>query len=313
MSEFSKYPHLENIYKVQNIFLEPEVVVTEKIDGTNMRFGLVDNKFHIGTRNRLLARVSKEEPLYDGDSDFNFVKYLKELNMRNKMFDNFENKDIIFYGEFYGKGIQKRIHYGEERYFRVFDIRVGEDLVDWETVVKLCQQLRLSTVPVLYKGKPDVKLFESLVTSPSVTAGQQGVGTPHNHEGIIIKPASMHRNKHGDWVMAKFKNPAHEERQSKTLKTSIENVIPTNVQEFVDEFVTENRLEHVLSHLKEQGVHIDDITATGQVLKEMSKDVCREGATELEQLNTDWKPIAKLISTKTSILFRQHLIKTLAG
>ena len=47
MSEFYKYTDVELLYKVPEIFIS-RVVVQEKVDGTNMRFGIYHNRFYIG-------------------------------------------------------------------------------------------------------------------------------------------------------------------------------------------------------------------------------------------------------------------------
>ena len=48
MGVFAKYPEIELLHRVPDIMQEPEVVVTEKIHGTNARFGWGDGRFRIG-------------------------------------------------------------------------------------------------------------------------------------------------------------------------------------------------------------------------------------------------------------------------
>lgn len=311
---FEKFPHINNLYKAQDILLEPEVIVLEKIDGSNARLGMKDNKFLAGTRNRVIARIEKEQPLLDAESDFGFISFLRTNNLPTKFFNAFAGMDIVFYGEQFGSGIQKRINYGPNKYFRVFSVRVNGDFVSWDAVKDYCAQVGLDTVPELYRGKPIPSELEKFLSLESKTAQLNGVSDPSNkHEGMVIYPIPMKRDSHDEWLIAKFKSPEFEEQASRTRMTSHMAIpIPDTVTAFVAEFVTPMRLEHVLDQLREQGVDVTDVRATGSVLKNMNQDVQREGKAEWEALGIEWKKISKLVGEKTAILFRQHLVSQIS-
>lgn len=310
MEEFLPYGHIDNLYKIQDILLEPEVVVQEKPDGTNMRVGMVNGVLHAGTRNRTILRVNKVDPMQDGDGDFGFIKFLRDTNVQARFFDNFPSTNIIFYGEWCGQGIQKRINYGPDKYYRVFDVRIDNEFVPWDKVKELAEVMKFEVVPELYRGVPLPSTFESLVNRTSMIAELNGVPTPQLHEGIVIKPVLPKRDRKGDWLMAKFKNQAHEERASKKIKQSMETPETLrSIDAFVHEFVTEGRLIHILDHLKEQQVDINDIKAMPHVLKEMGQDIKREGESDLEKAGLEWKKVSKEVSHGTMVLFKQHLIK----
>ena len=48
MGLFKKYVDIPLLYRVPEIMEEPEVIVMEKPDGTNFRYGFVEGRFRIG-------------------------------------------------------------------------------------------------------------------------------------------------------------------------------------------------------------------------------------------------------------------------
>ena len=300
---FSKYQHLESLSKVPDIFLEPEVVCTEKIHGTNARVGWINGEERIGGRNQ---DHTKDE----GDSGvMGFVKYIRSLNV--DWAGLFGTTNIIFYGEWHGSNIQKGIKYSDEKEFRVFDVRVNGLLRDWNDIVDLVEHSPFKLVPLLYKGVPTLEKFDELVKVQSVVGKENGFDDSENfHEGIVIKPTKMKRAETG-WVMAKYKHARWTERQSEKVKKDYKP-LPGEVTAFVEEFVTDIRFDHIIDHLRDQGVEINDMKATPHLLKEMNIDVAREGKDEIEKITNDevtWKMITKLISKKTLVLLREYLHK----
>lgn len=300
---FSKYQHLESLSKLPDIFLEREVVCTEKIHGTNARVGWINGEVRIGGRNQ---DHTKDE---DGKGTMGFVDYIRSLTIDWK--ELFGTANIIFYGEWFGPGIQKGIQYSKEKEFRVFDVRVNGLLVGWNDVFEWVEVTPFKLVPLLYRGVPKLEKFDELVKVPSVVGKENGFDDPENlHEGIVIKPTVMKRVEHG-WLIAKYKNERWTERQSEKMKKDYKP-IPGMVTEFVEEFVTETRFEHIVDHLRDRGIEVIDMSATPHLLKEMNIDVEREGADDLELIITDeipWKVINKLISKQTLILLRGYLHK----
>lgn len=308
--KFTKYQHLEALAQpeMQGILLQPEVVCTEKIHGTNARVGWVDGVLRIGGRNQ------EHTNDLQGDSVMGFVRWVRESDLATRFASIFQGHNVILYGEWFGSGIQKGIYYGKEKQFRVFDVRLDGRYQDWDAIVVTASSLGLQTVPLLYRGVPKMSLFEGLLDLQSTVAKELGVETENNlHEGIVIKPTKMVINEYtGQWLIAKYKPARWSERKSDKLREA--KPIPIESHAFVEEFVTDTRLEHVLDHLRDDGVAIDDIKATPFVIKEMSIDIHREGQAEREKLEAagiEWKSISKLISSRTSVMFREYLHKKL--
>lgn len=309
---FKKYPHLESLVKpeMQNIFLQPEVVCTEKIHGTNARVGVIDGVVRIGGRNQDHTNDLQ------GDSVMGFVRWVRESGLEQRLLQQYASANIIFHGEWFGSGIQKGINYGKEKQFRVFDVRWEGVMQDWEKVQLHATFIGLKTVPELFKGFPKLEVFDQLLDVQSTVAKELGVETANNsHEGIVIKPTKMVYNENtGDWLIAKYKSAKWSERKSEKDKKDFVP-LPTEIHAFVDEFVTDTRLEHVLDHLRDQGIEVTSLEATPHVLKEMNYDILREGKAEIEKLTADetveWKQVSKLINNRTLTLLRTYLHKKL--
>lgn len=304
---FTRYQHLESLTRpeMQNILLQPEVVCTEKIHGTNARFGLIDGVLRIGGRNQ------EHSNDVQGDSVMGFVRWVRESGLEARLKEGWPDRNIIFFGEWFGSNIQKGIHYGKDKQFRVFDIKLDGRYLDWDDVRLVSLLVGLYTVPELYRGLPKLSVFDSLLDIQSVVAKELGVETTNNlHEGIVIKPTKMVINEQtGEWLIAKYKPARWSERHSEKTKKEFKP-IPQESHKFVEEFVTMTRLEHVLDHLRDAGIATDDIKSTPHILKEMSLDIYREAAPEikvLEEAGIEWKTLAKLVAGRTSVLFREYL------
>jgi hypothetical protein len=142
-----------------------EVVITEKLDGTN---GLIyiddDNKMHVGSRSRWLDATKK------GDN-FGFYKWCE---------DNAEELLRLgpghHYGEWWGHGIQRGYDLKEKRFSLFNTHRWGN-----EEVRPACCHV----VPVLYQGL----LLDGVLTATMANLGAKGSAAAPgfaNPEGIIV-------------------------------------------------------------------------------------------------------------------------------
>lgn len=126
--KFIKFPSLENHYRGKELgyWLDhnpelalEEFIITEKIDGSN--FCIVISKdlpVYFQSRNQILTWES---------SFFDFQQALKphreKIETLQRVVDNEHAWDEIrVYGEIFGEGVQRRIDYGTEKYFKPFEV-----------------------------------------------------------------------------------------------------------------------------------------------------------------------------------------------
>ena len=176
--DFERYSEIESLHRRMGLLQCDEVVITEKIDGTNMRIGLINNQFKIGGRNM-------EFDLANPQGDLGFVAWCKDNNTESRL-RSLNIGHIIVYGEFCGEKINVPI-YGKGRDFLVFDIKINGKYIDWDNATELAAKMNLKTVPIIYRGKPSLEIFNQLRRSVS-GYGKIKTGKEYSHEGIVIKP-----------------------------------------------------------------------------------------------------------------------------
>ncbi len=283
-----KWPHLENIDKHPE-FLEDAkwITVTEKIHGFNARFGKTLEGPWVGSRNNVAKEGKSLQGFYEwaltrmGDAPAGYT----------------------FFGEWAGKNIQKSINYGEKKFFLFGVSKYTEGLADWldrHSIESWAKLLSCETVPLLYDGpwpSDDVhtadleywRRTDSLVAVRTPTDDGPTVG--QKTEGICIAAWPPAADKYGNPLILKWKNPAFAElasaRRDKKLPADL-----SNVQPFVDEYATEERLNHVLEQVEEAindgGAGAEDprdVQYTGEVLRTYYEDVVREGSDDFEKLS----------------------------
>lgn len=309
MSEFTRWLSIENLYRPrteEEIFQLKEVVCTEKIHGTNAQMGVVDGEFISGSRNRYVDMLNPSDHM-------GFVNYT--LTKKDAICSAYGiDKDFLIYGEWYGRGIGKGIDYGEAKQFRAFAIKWGESLVPFDLLIELCGILDILPPIVVYRGAPNMEIFNAIKGQESEVGKLHGVENEENTaEGIVIASPHMLRTHFGEYIIAKHKDSKWEERASKSKKDAKEAyVVPEDFNSFVEEFVTEMRLEHVKDSVRADGFDAEDPKNTGQILKGMCADIHKEGREEIISLgeklggDCDLKRLNKLILEATKkLLFKR--------
>ena len=297
MHVFEKYTEVESLYKKRDALLAcDEVIVTEKIDGTNMRIALLDNIFCIGGRNMQFDLMLPQ-------GDMGFVQWCKDNTIEHRL-RSLGIDTIIVYGEFCGEKINVPI-YGKGRDFLVFDIKIDGRYIDWDRFMDLARKLGLSTPPILYRGKPLLDVFNKFRKSVSVY-GKTKAMKEYSHEGIVIRSTQAIYREDG-YLIAKYKDPLFEERRS--LQEGKDALIKTGYT-YAYEFVTSERLKHVISQMQETGCYTDSFECIKDMVTFMIRDSTeKEGKEEFGKLSQKEQHAArKIISKFTQELFQEYLI-----
>jgi RNA ligase (TIGR02306 family) len=165
---------LESLRKYHNKFeLGEEVVITEKIHGTNAKFVFVDGKLHVGSRSHWL----KEENggmYWDVAKQYNFAEKLADY------------PDLVLFGEIYGqvqKGYQYGIDKGKVKFaaFDAFDARTGRFL-HWNEFENVVGVTDIPTTPLIYRGPwLGFQAHEVLAEGESLYGG-------NIREGFVVRP-----------------------------------------------------------------------------------------------------------------------------
>ena len=122
-------------------------------------------------------------------------------------------------------------------------------------------------------------------------------------EGIVIRPFEEMTLNNGKRLIAKHKSEKFSEVSSpRNVMDLIKLKLIKDGQEIADEWVTHERLKHVLDGLRVKGISIE-MSNTGVVVQDMIQDVLKESADEIEMSQQAKKSIGK----NTAIMFKQFV------
>lgn len=199
---FHCYTDIENIGNFPDIFTDgEEIVITEKIHGTNCRVGLIlyAGAGDVATPTFMAGSHSVRRKEFDAQGarsrywfpfDFPEVKELLE-----HVFNQYSQQPVLLFGEIFGSGVQD-MQYGQKGLaFRAFDISVGGRYLDYDEQNALSKQFRVQMVPVLYKGPFSVAKVNELVDGPTTVCDSSDINESFKgREGVVIKPVKERFN-----------------------------------------------------------------------------------------------------------------------
>ncbi len=99
-------------------------------------------------------------------------------------------RSAVIYGEIFGSGVQD-LAYGlvnGKRGFRVFDIAVSGEYLDYDEKARICGRFRLAMVPCLYRGPFSRAVVEQLTDGPTTICDPKHAGRFQGREGIVVTP-----------------------------------------------------------------------------------------------------------------------------
>ncbi len=306
------YLHIPNLHRDQRILREEECYALEKIHGTSAHV-----RYAYTVENDMELMVY----FHGGATEASFAECFLDKNGLRERFKKLAKEygvsDITVYGEAYGGSMQKMAHrYGPRLKFVAFDVRFGSGwltVVEAETVV-----LQLGLEFVHWRVIPTtIEAIDAERDAPSVQAKRNGVEGDQPREGVVLRPlAEMVGEKgQGDRIIAKHKHPEANERATpedvllaRSINMDAKQRDLMAGQAVADEFVTEERLSHVLDHLAAAGT-APEIEATGKVISAMIEDVLREGFGELLATSGTKAAVAK----RTRAMFHARLAARLAS
>ena len=179
-SLFNKYTDLENLRHFPNVIQAgEEVVMSEKIHGTNSRIGYIDGVLLAGSRGLQRKRPGPDEEM----STYWFPSTLKPvMSLLDELKE--QHKQVILFGEIYGRRIQ-RLAYGQRANlgYIAFDLHVDGTFLDYDDFKALCDKHKVPTVPILGRGAYSLEEVKAL------SRGKTKLRDKHIREGLVVKPA----------------------------------------------------------------------------------------------------------------------------
>ena len=206
----------------------------------------------------------------------------------------------MVYGEAYGgkqQGMSKT--YGPDLRFIVFDVLVDDCWLSVPKVEDICIKLGLEMVAYA-QTSTELDALDAERDKPSTQAVRNGIADTRLREGVVLRPLIEVVKNNGKRVIAKHKRAEFRERKSIPQIDPAKRELMEKAISIADEWVTPMRLNHVLDKMGNP----EDISATGEVIKAMIEDVCRDA----EGMIADNKSVRKAIGAVAAKLFKAKLM-----
>lgn len=180
-SLFEHYTDIENLRHFPDVIQTgEEVILTEKLHGTNARIGSIAGTILAGShglqRKRPEAKDLATHTYWFPATLEPVVALLDALKE--------QHRQVILFGEVYGSRIQK-LDYGQKRGlgFAAFDLYVDGKYVDYDAFTAVCGTYGVATVPELGRGPYSLEFVRGLSRGPTTLPGT------HIREGVVVKLA----------------------------------------------------------------------------------------------------------------------------
>ena len=225
---------------------------------------------------------------------------------------------ITIFGEWCGSGIQRGVAISqlERKVFAVFAIQyggAGEEIAKLEIRPEVIREILPTHEDVFvlpYYGEPvdlnfgDAKQLQAAADTINQMVeavekidpwvkdnfGIEGVG-----EGLVMYPEVENIVERNRYTQLIFKAKGEKHSCVKTKKAvQIEPELAQNIDEFVELFVTEARLQQALTEACNNELNMKQM---GQFLKWISVDIHKESEAELAAANLTWKQVNKFVNS----------------
>lgn len=164
--------------QIVEILMDQEVVVFEKMEGTNHSVFKSEALFVNQRNNTIKEKENSTHSYWEVARKTKLVEYMQKQN------------NMAIYSEFCGPSIQKNIYALKEGTLFVFDIKKDGKWVDFKTfqeeVEKLKKETGVSVAPILFVGK--LKDYLQGKSIQEVSNGFSVVNPKVLREGIVVKP-----------------------------------------------------------------------------------------------------------------------------
>jgi RNA ligase (TIGR02306 family) len=165
-----------------------EVVITEKIEGTNVsiHYSKEDEKVIISTHHHAIEEIENTEK-----ENF-YCSAVRKLSLDKKVLDlarEFSADKVTIYGELIGPSIQKNIYKLQDMTIKCFDILVDDSFVNFNVKIETFRNLNIDMVPILFRGTlSDFIRQNDNKSLVEICRGKSSLCDETYREGIVITP-----------------------------------------------------------------------------------------------------------------------------
>ena len=240
--------------EVKDIF-KSEVLIQEKIDGSQISFGIFDGELKIKSKAKELILDAPEKMFSLA------VDYIISIK------DKLEN-GYTYRGEYLRCPKHNSLCYDRipNNYIMIFDINSAEEeYLPYEAVCAKACAIGLETVPLLFTSSiiEDPTLLPAAINKVSCLGG-------NNMEGLVVKNYAM-LGADKKVLMAKYVSENFKEIHKKNWKLTKPGKADV-IQLIIGSLRTEARWAKAMQHLKERGELTESPQDIGKLMRELDSD-----------------------------------------
>lgn len=215
----SGYTNLENIkYYPDTIKDGEEIIATEKIHGSSLNLSLIDGELAVASKgfaSRGMSLVDEKDA--QGNSKNLYWQAAHKINAKELLTRISEANGgarVTIFAEVFGAGVQDLAYGSTSHEVRAFDIRIGEDYLDYDEFVKITTELGIPIVPLIYRGPFSLAKIEEVAVGREQVSGKEAC----IREGVVVKPTTERRDPELGRVALKVISPKYLTRKGETTE-----------------------------------------------------------------------------------------------
>ena len=270
---------------------------------------------------------SRERVLDDSFDIHGFNEYSKKiksymLERFKDIYTRYESDDIeaiVVYGEYCGKGIQKKLALAHvDKFWAPFSINIKYKDVNKESLQLIPEELyafdndelRIHNVckfgewsimaDFLNPSSYDYQLEQITKKVEALCPAAKYFGVEGNGEGVVW---TTHFN--GKNFRMKIKGLSHSISKMKSI-VEIDPTKVNSINEFIDYAVTDTRLNQGLSWVIDNKF-VMDLSSYGKFIKWINEDILKEESDVLSANNLTMKDVSKAISNKAKVFYMNNI------
>lgn len=266
-----------------------QIVIQEKLDGANASFRKDGDIIRVYSRNNELD---------ESNNLGGFYQFVQE----NLKPDDLLDDNTIYFGEWLNPHKVKYPEY--QKQFFLYDVYLVDEedqekgyYESFHAVILEAERMNLNVVPIFYEG--EYVSFEHLQSFVGKTALGGKLGDIDTGEGIVVKNVH-YRDRFGNQKFVKLVTDAFREVQKQKAPKD-PKIELTQEQTFVNQVVTEARVEKFLHKFVDEGIldEVYGIEDMGTILRNMNPRVLEDILKEERDLlpeQYDEKQLSKAVS-----------------
>lgn len=279
---------------IRDIF-ETEVTVEEKVDGSQISFGIIEGELSVRSKGKDLVLDAPEKMFIKA------IEVIKTLPLK---------ENWIYRGEYLQSPKHNTLSYFRtpKNFIILFDVETGEQsFLTAEEKKAEAERIGLECIPVIFSGQLDgPATFADILNSESILGGCK-------IEGVVVKNYSKFTAEKkfylGKYVSEAFKE-IHEGEWRKANPTRGDII-----DELVGRYKVDARWAKAVQHIRDSGQLTESMKDIGNIIKEIPADVKKECEDEIKDIlfRHFWPHISRRIVQGVPEWYKQKLLELSLG